>query len=84
MKTLVDNFAVLSIEECLISHLGDMLTPDVIENISAVDIESIAAESEISKADRQQNQTKLDALQQASKTLRSYGHGRSFSKFFSK
>lgn len=71
MKTIVDNFSVLSIEKCLLQKLPDMLTPEIVLGLDDEQIESIAAESAESRAERTQAVEKLKVLEGTLKVLQS-------------
>lgn len=71
MKTLVDNFSVLSIEKCLLQQLPKMLTPEVVIGLEDAEVESIAAESEESQLERSRTTEKLKVLKSTLKVLQS-------------
>ena len=71
MKTLVDNFSVLSIEKCLLQKLPEMFTPEIVMDLDDAQIESIAAESEESQTERNRATEKLNVLQSTLKVLQS-------------
>jgi hypothetical protein len=87
MKTLVDNFSVLSIEKCLLQKLPEMFTPEIVLGLGDDEIESIAAESGESRAERSRASEKLKVLESTLKVLQSLDRhkasGESFLRSFS-
>jgi hypothetical protein len=71
MKTLVDNFSVLSIEKCLLQKLPEMFTPETVIGLDDTQVEGIAAESEESRAERSRATEKLKVLERTLKVLNS-------------
>lgn len=71
MKTLVDNFSVLSIEKCLLQKLPEMFTPEIVIGLDDAQIEGIASESEESRAERSRATEKLQVLEETLNVLRS-------------
>ncbi|EEP77740.1 predicted protein [Uncinocarpus reesii 1704] len=62
MKVLVDNFAVLAIERCVLAELPRIFTPEVALTLDDKALETIAAETEESKIERRRNLEKLERL----------------------
>jgi hypothetical protein len=69
MKVLVDVFSVLSIEKCLLEKLSKIFYPEVVISLSDSVLESIAAETEDSKAERVSSTKKLEVLEATLKLL---------------
>jgi hypothetical protein len=69
MKVLVDVFSVLSIEKCLLEKLPKIFYPEVVIGLSDSVLESIAAETEDSKAERVSSTKKLEVLEATLKLL---------------
>ncbi|KAI0478308.1 P-loop containing nucleoside triphosphate hydrolase protein [Xylaria cf. heliscus] len=63
LKTVIDEVSVLAIEECLIQKLPQLLSPEIICNLTDEEVHLVAAESEISVAERQCLDEKLMVLQ---------------------
>lgn len=70
MKKFVDDFSVLAIEECLLSKLPGILCPEVVMLLDNETVESIASETDESKAERARANEKLQALQKTLDILR--------------
>ncbi|KAL8706330.1 MAG: hypothetical protein Q9201_000613 [Fulgogasparrea decipioides] len=76
MKVLVDNFAVLAIENRLLDSLLETLSPDTVMKLNDRVISDIAAESEDSLTERAGVTKKLEALDAGLQTLNRLGqHG---------
>jgi hypothetical protein len=69
MKTLVDVFSVLSIEKCLLEKLPGIFCPEVVIGLDDSLLQSIAAETEESKAERASSTKKLQILEATLKAL---------------
>ncbi|KAL9616956.1 MAG: hypothetical protein Q9160_008226 [Pyrenula sp. 1 TL-2023] len=69
-KKIVDDFSVLAIEECLLTKLPGLLSPEVIMELDDETIESIAAETEDSKTERARATEKLNGLRKTLDHLR--------------
>lgn len=52
MKSLVDNFSVLTVEGCVIDKLTDCLSPETMMDLDDTLINNIAAETEDSRIER--------------------------------
>ncbi|TGJ87368.1 hypothetical protein E0Z10_g1408 [Xylaria hypoxylon] len=63
LKTVIDEVSVLAIEKCLIQKLPQLLSPDAICNLTDEEVHLIAAESQISVAQRKRLNEKLAVLQ---------------------
>ncbi|KAI0965395.1 P-loop containing nucleoside triphosphate hydrolase protein [Xylaria arbuscula] len=63
LKTIIDEVSVLAIERCLIQALPQLLSPEIICNLTDEKVHSMAAESEISVAERGRLSKKLAVLQ---------------------
>lgn len=71
---LVDNFAVLAIEGCVIEHIPTIFTPDIAMSLDEKTLGDIAAETTESKAERAHNIAKLKSLQMGLQTLNRLAH----------
>ena len=69
MKTLVDSFSTLTIENSLMKKLSVLLSPEVVIGLSDETVKDIAAESEISKIDRENWNGTLKVLEDTLKSL---------------
>ena len=69
MKMLVDNFAVLGIESCLVEPLADILSPETIMRLPDETIQEIAAESDDARDERSRAVSKLNSLEAGLRTL---------------
>lgn len=76
MKVLVDNFAVLAIERCVIEKIPTTFTPGIAMNLDDKAVNDIAAETEESTTARDQNMTKLENLETGLQTLNRLAHHR--------
>ena len=76
MKVLVDDFAVLAVESCLMKKLEHILTPDVVMTLSDETVRDIAAESEESQAERRRLTEKLNSLEEGLKVLQVFARHR--------
>ena len=63
MKFLIDDFGVHAIEECLLSGLTTIFTPEIVSELDDEAIRNIAAETEQSIEDRKTANRKLEVLQ---------------------
>ncbi|QVM09978.1 hypothetical protein D8B26_004642 [Coccidioides posadasii str. Silveira] len=70
MKTVVDNFAVLAIEQCILKKLPLIFNPEVITNLDDKTLEAIAAETTESKVERSHALEKLKFLSPALQNLK--------------
>jgi hypothetical protein len=82
VKTLVDNFSVLSIEKCLLQKLPEMFTPEIVIGLEEDQVERIAAESEESRAERSRATEKLTVLENTLKVLQSLDRHKASGKSF--
>ena len=69
MKVMVDNFAVLGIESCVLDGLFDTFSPDIVLEFDDSLIRNIAAETEESQSERARTIKKLKSLQAGLQTL---------------
>jgi hypothetical protein len=69
MKVLVDNFATLAMEYCLVDGLSCIFTPDVVMKLDEALINEIAAETEDSRTERERATKKLISLEEGLRTL---------------
>ena len=70
MKVLVDNFSVLAMENCLLQHLPEILSSEVIMGLADLTVEAIAAESDDVQKDRSETLVKLKSLEGGLATLK--------------
>ncbi|KMU91587.1 interferon-induced GTP-binding protein Mx2 [Coccidioides immitis H538.4] len=70
MKTVVDNFAVLAIEQCILKKLPLIFNPEVVTNLDDKTLEAIAAETTESKVERSHALEKLKFLSPALQNLK--------------
>ncbi|KAI0405870.1 P-loop containing nucleoside triphosphate hydrolase protein [Xylaria palmicola] len=63
LKTVVDEVSVLAIEKCLIQQPPQLLSPEMICDLTDEEVRLIAAESEMSVAERKRLSEKLVVLQ---------------------
>ena len=80
MKVLVDNFAVLGIENCLLNMLPETFSPDTVMGLGEGLTEDIARETEDSLNERSRVTRKLDSLEAGLKTLNRLGQYKRFRK----
>ncbi|KAI9849143.1 MAG: hypothetical protein M1837_005373 [Sclerophora amabilis] len=69
LKVVVDNFAVLGIEHCLLDGLSKTFVPDTVMNLDDNSIRTIAAETEEYSHERILVTKKLKSLEEALQTL---------------
>ena len=69
MKVMVDNFAVLGIESCVLDRLFDMFSPDIVLELDDSLIRNVAAETEESQLERARTIKKLKCLEAGLQTL---------------
>ena len=65
----MDNVATLTVEEYLLNKLPDVFNSDVTDGLSDEAIESIAAETDESKAERASSMRKLEILKRTRAVL---------------
>ncbi|KAI1119764.1 P-loop containing nucleoside triphosphate hydrolase protein [Nemania abortiva] len=63
LKTVIDEVSVLAIEKCLVQKLPQLLLPEIICDLTDEEVHLMAAESEISVAERERLSEKLKVLQ---------------------
>ena len=80
MKVLVDNFAVLGIENCLLNMLPETFSPGTVMGLDEGLTEDIATETEDSLNERARVIRKLDSLETGLKTLNRLGQYKRFRK----
>ena len=64
LKTLIDNFAVLGIEHCLLKELADTFSPDTVMGFDDALTTKIAAETKDASVERARVTTKLKSLEE--------------------
>lgn len=69
MKVIVDNFAVIGIEHCLLDGLSETFSPDAVMKLDETVIRNIAAETEDSAIERAHAMKKSKSLEAALQTL---------------
>lgn len=72
MKTMVDNFAVLGVEFCLLEGLTDAFAAASVLRLDDDLVQRIAAENEESVAERTRTEEKLRVLEDGLHTLNRY------------
>lgn len=65
----MDNIAILGIEQCVLSGLADMFSPNVVMTVPEPLLQEIAAETEDAQAERKRLNHKLGVLEAGLKTL---------------
>ena len=80
MKVLVDNFAVLGIENCLLDMLPKTFPPDIMMRFDEGLTKNIAMETEDSLNERARVTRKLDSLEAGLKILNRLGRNKRFNK----
>ncbi|WPH03433.1 Hypothetical protein R9X50_00631300 [Acrodontium crateriforme] len=69
-ETLVDNFSTLAIEDCLISQMPNLFSPEVVTALDEDTVYEIAAETESAAWERVQTETRLELCRSALEDLR--------------
>ena len=76
MKVIVDNFAALAIENCLLDGLSCTFSPGTVMKLDDTLVSNIAAETEDSQEERARAVKKLDSLEAGLKTLNRFGRSK--------
>ena len=76
MKIMIDNFAALGIESCLLNGLSDTFSPDVVLGLDDSLIKNIAVETEESQSERARTVTKLKSLEAGLQTLKRFNRSK--------
>ena len=76
MKVMVDNFAVLGIENCVLDRLFDTFSPDIVLELDDSLIRNIAAETEESQSERAHTIHKLKSLEAGLQTLNRFNRNK--------
>jgi hypothetical protein len=76
MKVVVDNFATLGVEFCLLERLSDIVSSDVVMDLDDEVVQEIAAEQPDSQIERARALTKLQSLEAGLQTLHRLGRHR--------
>ena len=75
-KVMVDNFAVLGIESCVLYGLFDTFSPDIVLELDDSLIRNIAAETEESQSERARTIQKLKSLEAGLQTLNRFNRNK--------
>lgn len=70
-KTMVDDFATLAVEKCLMERLPGVLSPNTVTSLDDATVTQIAAETKESRLERSRATQKLKVLESALVVLRS-------------
>lgn len=73
MKVIVDNFAALVVENCLLDRLSDTFSPDTVMKFDDDLVRDIAAETEDSQIERALVIKKLEVLEAGLQRLNRLG-----------
>lgn len=73
MKVIVDNFAALVVENCLLDQLSDTFSPDTVMKFDDDLVRDIAAETEDSQIERARVIRKLEVLEAGLQRLNRLG-----------
>lgn len=73
MKIIVDNFAVIAVENCLLDRLSDIFSPETVIGFDDDLVSKIAAETEDSQIERARVIKKLKILEAGLQTLSRLG-----------
>ena len=68
MKTLVDYFAILGVEHCILDDLASVFPPSIVAGLGDELVQEIAAETEGAQAERFSLNQKLEILGTSLKT----------------
>lgn len=69
IKVMVDNFAVLGIENCVLDGLFHTFSPDIVLGLDDNMVKKIAAETEETQSERARTFQKLESLEAGLQTL---------------
>lgn len=69
MDSLIDAFGTYAVEECFLSKLAKIFTPEIVTGMGDDAIERIAEESHESTVERKDLKQKLEVLEKARKEL---------------
>ncbi len=72
MKSLVDNVAILAIENVILSRLPTILTSEVVLGLDSAVVAEIACETEESQQERTRTEKKLSSLQEGLNVLQQF------------
>ena len=81
MKVMVDNFALLGIEYCVLDGLSDILSPDTVMKLDETLTKEIAAETEDSQTERARTLKKLESLEAGLQTLNRFGRHKTIGRW---
>ena len=81
MKVMVDNFAILGIESCVLDRLFDTFSPDIVLELDDSLIRNIAAETEESQSERARIIQKLKSLEAGLQILNRYNRNKPAGQF---
>lgn len=72
LRVFTDNIMILALENCLISDIPNILTPDKVYDMRDEDAEALAAESEQIQTERNRLQSQLERLRKGLAACRRY------------
>jgi len=73
LRVFADNLMILALENCLISDIPNILSPDKVYGMSDETVEALAAESKQIQRDRKELQSQLEKLRKGLAACRVYG-----------
>ncbi|ROW00092.1 hypothetical protein VSDG_03570 [Cytospora chrysosperma] len=73
LRTFTENVRILAAENCLISVIPDILTPDMVNKMDDEQLMALAAESEDIRVEREHLREQLEVLKQGLEKCRRYG-----------
>ena len=80
MEVVVDNFAVLAIENCILNKLSNTFSPETMMKLDDHVIEKIALETEDSQVERARAVRKLKSLEAGLQTLSRFSRNKETGK----
>ncbi|KAK0743447.1 hypothetical protein B0T18DRAFT_392225 [Schizothecium vesticola] len=73
LRVFTDNIMILALENCLISDIPNILSPDKVYGMSDETVEALAAESKQIQRERDELQSQLEKLRKGLAACRGYG-----------
>lgn len=70
MKRFVDDYSVLAIEQCLITQLPSLFTPDKVNSLNEDEVIRLASENDVTTAERSRCMEDLNILEAGLEDLR--------------